>query len=52
MMINVHMQDQVHNKVKELMNEKKNNHYDWDEIFQNLTVFSLIFLLMTVGLSW
>jgi len=48
------MQDQVHNRIEELMNEKNNNHdqYDWDEVFQNAATFSLIVIFMTLGLSW
>ncbi len=45
-----HMQDQIHNRIEELMNEK--SIYDWDEIFQNAATFSLIILFMGLGLNW
>ncbi len=44
-----HMQDQIHNRIEELMNEK--NAYNWDEIFQDATTFSLIILFMALGLN-
>ena len=50
MMPRIHMQDQIQNRIEELMNEK--NIHDWDEIFQNATTFSLVVLFMTLGLSW
>jgi hypothetical protein len=50
MITHIHMQDQINNRIEELMNEK--NHYDWDEIFQNATTFSLLVLFLSLGLSW
>ncbi len=50
MITRIHMQDQIHNRIDELMNEK--HPYDWDEVFQNATTFSLIVLFITLGLSW
>ena len=50
MITNTHMQDQIHNRIEELMNEK--TFYNWDEIFQNATTFSLIVIFLTLGLSW
>lgn len=50
MMTSIHMKDQLHNNINELMNEKKG--FDWDEIFQNVSMLSLIALFMTYGLSW
>lgn len=44
------MKDQIHNTIKEVMNEKKG--FDWDEIFQNITMLSLLAFFMTFGLSW
>jgi len=52
MMTNIHMQDQVHNRISELMNETESSHHDWDELFQNATTLSLIIIFMTLGLSW
>ncbi len=49
MMTRIHMQDQVHNRIKELMNEKR---HDWDEIFQNAATLTLVTLFLTLGLSW
>ncbi len=46
----IHMQDQIQNRIDELMNEKQP--YDWDEIFQNAATLSLVILFMTLGLSW
>jgi len=50
MMTRTHMQDQIHNRIEELMNEKSN--YDWDEVFQNAATFSLILVFISLGLSW
>jgi hypothetical protein len=44
------MQDQIHNRIEELMNEKNIN--NWDEVFQDAATFSLIVLFMTLGLNW
>jgi len=44
------MQDQIHNRIDDIMNEHSN--YDWDEIFQNAATLSLVILFMTLGLSW
>jgi len=44
------MQDQINNRIEDLMNEKTS--YDWDEIFQNAATLSLVILFMTLGLSW
>ncbi len=45
-----HMQDQIHNRIDDLMNE--NTHYDWDEVFQNAATLSLVIVFMTLGISW
>lgn len=50
MISHVHMQDQIQNRIEDLMNEKKS--YDWDEFFQNITTLSLIIVFMTLGFSW
>lgn len=50
MTTHTHMQDQIENRIEELMNEK--NHYNWDEIFQNASTFSLLILFITLGLGW
>ena len=50
MITHTHMQDQIHNRIEELMNEKSS--YDWDEVFQNAATFSLIILFMSLGLNW
>ena len=52
MMKNIHMQDQVHNRIDELMNETDISHHDWDEVFQNAATLSLIIVFMTLGLNW
>ncbi len=52
MIRNIHMQDQVHNRIEELMNEQHHNQRDWDEVFQNVTTLSLILVFITLGLSW
>lgn len=53
-MTNVHMQDQVHNRIEELMGEHDHNpnSLDWDEIFQNAATLALVVVFMTLGLSW
>ena len=50
MMTRTHMQDQIHNRIEELMNEK--SCFDWDEAFQNAATFSLILLFISLGLNW
>jgi len=50
MMTPIHMKDQIHNTIEELMNEKKS--FDWDEFFQNVTMLSLIAFFMSFGLNW
>ncbi|WP_160172743.1 hypothetical protein [Methylomarinum vadi] len=50
MMPRIHMQDQVHNRIKELMNET--HRHDWDEIFQNIATLTLVTIFLTLGLSW
>ena len=52
MMTNIHMQDQIHNRIEDLMNEESISKADWDEVFQNAATFSLIILFMTLGLNW
>ncbi|MCF6203039.1 MAG: hypothetical protein L3J59_05105 [Methylococcaceae bacterium] len=53
MLTPTHMQDQIHNRIEELMNEKKElESFDWDEVFQNVVTLSLIVLFMTLGLNW
>ncbi len=49
MITRIHMQDQIHNRIDELMNEKK--FYDWNELFQNITTISLIIVFITFGLG-
>ncbi len=51
MITKTHMQDQIHNRIEELMDEH-NHHIDWDEVFQNAATLSLIIIFMTLGLSW
>jgi hypothetical protein len=48
MITRIHMQDQIHNRIDELMNEKK--FYNWNELFQNITTLSLIIVFITFGL--
>lgn len=50
MIIRTHMQDQIQNRIEELMNEQPR--HDWDEIFQNAATLSLVILFMSLGLSW
>ena len=44
------MQDQISNRIEDLMNE--HSPHDWDEIFQNAATLSLVIIFMTLGLSW
>ncbi len=50
MITRIHMQDQIHNRIDELMNEKK--FYDWNVLFQNITTLSLIIVFITFGLGF
>lgn len=49
-MTRIHMQDQIQNRIEELMDEK--NSFDWNALFQHLIALYFIFLFMTIGLSW
>ncbi len=49
MITRIHMQDQIHNRIDEIMNEKK--FYNWNELFQNITTLSLIIVFITFGLG-
>ncbi|WP_305909283.1 hypothetical protein Q9L42_006245 [Methylomarinum sp. Ch1-1] len=50
MMSRIHMQDQVHNRIQELMNEAPR--HNWDEILQNIATLALVTIFMTLGLCW
>lgn len=45
-----HMQDQVRNRIAELMDEQP--HYNWDEIFHNAATLTLVTLFLSLGLNW
>ncbi len=49
MITRIHMQDQIHNRIEELMNEKK--FYDWNELFQNISTLSLLLIFMSIVLG-
>ncbi len=49
MITRIHMQDQIQNRIEELMNEKEI--YDWNELFQNIATLSLIILFLITGLG-
>ena len=46
----IHMQDQIHNRIQELMEEVPR--HNWDEIFQNAATLTLVTIFLTLGLSW
>lgn len=50
MLKRIHMQDQVHDRIRELMNER--SRYNWDDIFQNAATLTLITLFLAVALKW
>lgn len=55
MITNTHMQDQIHNRIEDLMNEHDNQsdpNFNWDEVIQSAATFSLIIVFLTIGLSW
>ncbi len=55
MITHPHMQDQIHNRIDELMNEEmpnKTQTYNWNELLQNLTTAALIIIFMAVGIIW
>ncbi len=44
------MQDQIKNRIEDLMNDHST--FDWDELFQNIATLSLVIFFMSFGLSW
>lgn len=46
------MQDQVHDRIQDLMNDDIVSRYDWDEIFQNAATFTFVTLFIALGISW
>ena len=50
-MINrIHMQDQVHNRIKDIT---KNRHSeDLEELFQNIATLAIVTTFLLLGLSW
>ncbi len=55
MLKHIHMQDQIDNRIEELMNEipmHEHKDYDWEELFQNAATFALVTLFITLGVNW
>ncbi len=50
MMTRIHMQDQVHNRIEDLMQDHKR--LNWDEISQDIVTFGIITVFIMIGLNW
>jgi hypothetical protein len=50
MMTRIHMQDQINNRIEELM--KENHVVSWDEWFQNIVTVAIVTVFLLLGLSW
>ena len=50
MLPHTHMQDQVHDRIKEIMGE--NHRYKLDDILQNLATLMIIIVFLLLGLNW
>jgi len=50
MMTRIHMQDQITNRIEELMNEKQRQH--WDSLFQNVATIMIVAVFLLLGLNW
>ncbi len=45
----IHMQDQVENRIEDIMNEKV--YLDWETLFQDAISFTLIVVFITFGIN-
>ena len=50
MITHIHMQDQIHNRIDDLMSEGKLD--NWSELLQNVATLALIVIFMVVGINW
>jgi hypothetical protein len=50
MMNRIHMQDQVHDRIKDLMRHEHLAHLD--ELLQNIVTLAIVSVFLLLGLSW
>ena len=50
MMTRIHMQDQINNRIEELM--KETHSVSWDELFQNVVTMTIVAVFLLLGLNW
>lgn len=50
MMTRIHMQDQVHNRIEELM--KENEPIAKEKLFQDTATLAIVTVFLLLGLSW
>jgi len=50
MMTRMHMQDQITNRIEELMSEKQR--HEWDGTFQNVATIMIVAVFLLLGLHW
>ncbi|MGR9071944.1 MAG: hypothetical protein ACU833_02650 [Gammaproteobacteria bacterium] len=50
MMTRIHMQDQITNRIEELMRDDRG--VDLDEVLQNAATLTLIAVFLLLGLNW
>ncbi len=50
MMTRIHMQDQITNRIEELMRDSQRQ--QWDGIFQNAATIMIVAVFLLLGLSW
>ncbi len=50
MMTRIHMQDQIHNRIEELM--KENEPITKEKLFQDTATLAIVTVFLLLGLSW
>ena len=50
MMTRIHMQDQIHNRIEELM--KENRAVVKEKLFQDTATLAIVSVFLLLGLSW
>jgi len=50
MMTRIHMQDQITNRIEELMSERQQ--HQWDGLFQNVATIMIVAVFLLLGLNW
>lgn len=46
----IHMQDQVHDRIKDIMGEK--NSFSIEELFHSIATMAIVIVFLLLGLNW